>query len=430
MAQHTLFQSLVRFKGNQRACVYTEPLWGIPFNLYIPFFTVYQYALGVHDRQIGLLVSIGLAFQMVSSLFGGILTDRIGRRKTTLIFDLITWTLPTAVWALAQNFWWFVAAALLNSLFYIPAVSWNCLLVEDAKSDEILPIYTWITIAGLLAVFFAPLSGLLVNNLDVVKAMRLLLGLACVLMTAKFILLYRYSTEPSQGQISRETSRTVPLVTSLREFGPLIRQMLGNRTIRLVLLIMAILQITGTITGSFFGLYATQNLGIPNHWLAWFPIARAAVMLVFLFAIQKRLGRLSYRVPMIMGLLIYCAGQLCLIMAGQLPWLLGLYILADALALALVMPQKDTLVALSLDARDRARMMSLLYVAVIGASAPFGWIGGQLSAINRILPFLMNLLLYCLCIFLISKSRQAGEPAPPAPAGCYIEEGGLPDDPA
>jgi MFS family permease len=401
MAERSLFHTLIHLKGNPRACVYTEPLWGIPFNLYIPFFTVYQYALGVHDRQIGLLLSISLACQMLFSFFAGILTDRIGRRMTTFVFDLFAWTMATAVWALAQDFWWFLLAALLNSLFYIPAVSWNCMLVEDSKPGEILAVYTWITIAGLLAVFFAPLSGLLVNALGVVRAMRILLALTSFLMTIKFVLLYRFSTETEQGRLSQAAARRQPLGEALREFGPLARRMLRSRAIAMALGVSVILQITGTISGSFFSLYATQNLGIPAQWLAWFPMVRAAVMLVFLLVIQQKFRFQSFRRPLAIGLIIYAAGQLALILAQRTPWLLAVYIPADALALAMVMPQKDTLVAHTLDIRDRARMMSLLYVAVIGASAPFGWIAGQLSAANRILPFLLNIILYLLCIGLI-----------------------------
>jgi MFS family permease len=408
MAERSLVHTLLHLKGNPRACVYTEPLWGIPFNLYIPFFTVYQYALGVHDRQIGLLLSISLACQMLFSFFAGILTDRIGRRMTTFVFDLVAWTMATAVWALAQDFWWFLLAALLNSLFYIPAVSWNCMLVEDSRPDEILAVYTWITIAGLLAVFFAPLSGLLVNALGVVPAMRILLALTSLLMTSKFVLLYRFSTETEQGRLSQAAARRQPLREALREFGPLARRMLRSKPIALALSVSVILQITGTITGSFFSLYATQNLGIPAQWLAWFPIVRAVVMLVFLLVVQQKLSFRSYRRPLAIGLVIYAAGQLCLILAQRTPWLLAIYIPADALALAMVMPQKDTLVAQTLDVRDRARMMSLLYVAVIGATAPFGWIAGQLSAANRILPFILNIVLYGVCVTLILLGpRQA-----------------------
>ena len=42
-----LVHSLLSLRGNPRACVYTEPLWGIPYNLYSPYATLFMVALGI-----------------------------------------------------------------------------------------------------------------------------------------------------------------------------------------------------------------------------------------------------------------------------------------------------------------------------------------------------------------------------------------------
>jgi len=65
MAHHSLLTTLRQLRGNARGCVYTEPLWGIPFNLYAPYVSVFMLALGLSDSQIGLLTSIGLVLQVV-----------------------------------------------------------------------------------------------------------------------------------------------------------------------------------------------------------------------------------------------------------------------------------------------------------------------------------------------------------------------------
>ena len=40
------------FKGNARACLMMEPLWGIPYNLFITYTSVYMAALGVLNRRL------------------------------------------------------------------------------------------------------------------------------------------------------------------------------------------------------------------------------------------------------------------------------------------------------------------------------------------------------------------------------------------
>ena len=44
-----MIHTLVTLKGNARACTWTEPLWGIPNNLYLPYVTLYMTALGLEQ---------------------------------------------------------------------------------------------------------------------------------------------------------------------------------------------------------------------------------------------------------------------------------------------------------------------------------------------------------------------------------------------
>ena len=74
MKNHSLITTLKSLTGNPRGCVYTEPLWGIPFNLYAPYVSIYMIALGLSDKQIGLIVSVSWGFQIVLALLSGVVT--------------------------------------------------------------------------------------------------------------------------------------------------------------------------------------------------------------------------------------------------------------------------------------------------------------------------------------------------------------------
>ena len=161
MSNRGLIHTLKHLRGNARGCVYTEPLWGIPFNLYAPYVSLYMLALGLSDAQIGLVTSIGTGAQVFWALLSGAITDKLGRRRTTLIFDIISWSIPTLIWAVAQNFTYFLVAALVNAVWRVTMNSWTCLLVEDTEPDQLVDIYSWIYIAGLLAAFVTPLAGCL-----------------------------------------------------------------------------------------------------------------------------------------------------------------------------------------------------------------------------------------------------------------------------
>jgi MFS family permease len=116
---HSLITSLRSFTGNARGCVYTEPLWGVPYNLIAPYASVYMVALGLTDRNIGLVLSVSWGFQVFWALMSGAITDKLGRRRTTLLFDILAWSAPAVIWAVSQNFWWFLVAGIMNAIWRV-----------------------------------------------------------------------------------------------------------------------------------------------------------------------------------------------------------------------------------------------------------------------------------------------------------------------
>ncbi len=403
--RHPLVRTLLGLRGNQRACIYPEPLWGIPYNLYAPFATLFMYALGVNDAQIGIILSIGMVFQVIASLMAGILSDKLGRNNTTVIFDLLSWSVPCLIWALSQNFWWFLVASVFNSMWQITNVSWNCLLVEDCDQKQLVDIYTWATISGLLAVFFAPISSILVSRFDLVPTVRMLYIFSFILMTIKFIIVRLTAKETTQGKIRMEQSKHTPVFKMLLEYKDIFILIAKNPKTVLILFIMVLTSITSMINGSFFPLYVTQNLKLPDYLLAYFPMVRAALMLVFIFVIQKRLERFPFRVVMSIGFVLYIASVAFLLsqkpLTGDVAGLplqafsqLIAYIIIETIGYIFVVPRKDSLVVMFVDPQERARITSLIYVIMIGFTSPFGAIIGRISSINRAYPFYISIALY------------------------------------
>jgi len=68
----------------------------------------------------------------------------------------------------------------------------------------------------------------------------------------------------------------------------------------------------------------------------------------------------------------------------------------DACSFAVVGPLMDKLTAVSIDPKERARILSLVFMAVVLITSPFGWVAGTLSEIDRALPFVLCLILYAI----------------------------------
>ena len=408
LKSHPLFDTLINLRGNPRACVYAEPLWAIPYYLFSPFVAIYMSKLGMSDVQIGVTATVTMFFQMFFSFISGPLTDKFGRRKTTFFCDILSWSVPALIWAFAQNFWWFFAAAFMFSINMVASNSWQCLLVEEAAPDALVYIFTWVTISGLISVFLAPVSGIFVDKYTVVPVMRVLYLLAFAMMTAKFVLLYAFSSETERGKIRLEETKGVSVLKLIADSKNVMTAILKNKQTVRVIIIFVLFNIQGVVAGNFFPLYVTGSLGIPDRFVAYFPIIRSAVMLIFMFGAQHLLTKLKFRAPIFIGLLLYIAATLFLIV----PWVKTglarpiLYTLFESFAFAIVSPRKDSLLTIFIDPKDRARIMGLIYVLMLAFSAPFGWIAGALSSMNRAFPFCLNIGVFCAFIAVVALSED------------------------
>jgi MFS family permease len=313
---HPFIRTLLSLKGNARGCVFTEPLWGIPHNLYAPYISVYMLALGLTDSQIGLLASIGLIFQVFTALLSGAITDKMGRKRATLIFDILSWSVPTLIWAIAQNFYYFLIAAIINSLWRLTMNSWSCLLVEDTDPEMLVDIYSLIYISGQVVAFFAPLAGLLINQYGLVPAVRLVF-LSLIMMTAKFIATNSMVEETRVGKIRMQETSNQNLFSMLREYRGVVRQVLQTPATLITLGLMLVISIFYTVNGAFWAILATEHIHIPNEHLALFPFARSAIMLLVFFLVMPRLRGMNFRTPMLLGYASFIVAQLLLINAPE-----------------------------------------------------------------------------------------------------------------
>jgi MFS family permease len=410
MKNHSLITSLKSLRGNPRGCVYCEPLWGIPFNLYSPYVSVYMVALGLADRQIGLILSISWGFQIVLALVGGAVTDKLGRRRTTLIFDILSWTIPALISAAAQNFWYFLAAGIINSIWRITHNSWTCLLVEDAEPGQLADIYTWIYIANLMVGFIAPLAGVLISTFSLVPTMRGLYLFAAFMFTLKAVVTYWATEETAQGKVRLHETRDQSMFHVLREYKGVLHELLRTPQTLYTAGIMLVISIASLIGGSFWAIIVTEKLHIPAENIAFFPFIKSAITLVFFFVVTPRLNKMHFKVPMVVGFLGFIASQVVLITAPELGYpSLILSGFLEACSFAAVGPLVDRMTVLTISAKERARIQSILSVGIILLTSPFGWIAGTLSEINKDLPFILNAALFAVgaALAYVAGSRKS-----------------------
>ncbi len=407
MGRNRLMQALVNLQGNARACIYTEPLYGVPVNLYLPLVAKYMETLGLNAVQIGVVATVNLLSQMFSSLISGVITDKFGRRWTTAVVDLFCWAIPFLIWMNAQGFAWFIVAALLNGTWRITENSWGLLLVEDAPPHLLVSIYSLSTIAGLLAGFAAPLTSLLVSGFSLVGTMRGLYFFAFVCMVVKVVVLQILTRETAAGARKKEALRGKSILHAMRGSRRVMQGMFREKPLMLVLGIMACVMVIRGATDNFWPLLLTGALGIREETLPLLSGLRSLGMLAFFFTLAPRLNPRRFYKPMSLGLLILAGLHLMLFLLPRTAgWAVFPGVLAEALALSMLIPLFSSLQQLLLDKQERARMFGFSLAFCLLITSPFGTINGLLSRWHLALPMLLSSLLALLAFFFLARLRK------------------------
>lgn len=393
--KHPLLETLIGLRGNPRACVYTEPMWGLSMNLCLPYASVYMLTFGMNDVEVGIISSIYMFSQMIFALLSGAIIDKMGRRKSTAIFDFLAWSLPCLIWAFSQGFWFFVVAALLNGMMKITTISWDCLLVEDAPKDKITHIYSWVLISSNLSALFAPISSILVAKLTLQPAIRILYINAFVIMSVKILILNKFSTETAVGKIRREATKNMSLAEILIGYKSAVKKIQKSSGTKFAIVISILVEIVGMLGMTFWQIIASRRIGVPDTLLPIFPMLKSVLAIFLFFTVIAHINQSKLKLPLYGGFISAIIGYLLLISIDNTGvWgyvILSASLLFEALGISVLHTLRESLVAIHVDPAERSGIMAILQTIVMLVSVPFGYIGGVLSDISRILPFVLSI---------------------------------------
>ncbi len=405
--EHILVRTLHDVGDNPRVSILTEPLWFIPYSLFIPFQSIYMRQMGLSSAEIGFIIAFGFFLQIFGSLLGGAITDKWGRRKTTFIFDVISWTIPCILWVIADNFWLFLLAGAINSFSALTHVSWACLFIEDCPPVHVRNAFLIIQICGMLSVFFSPISAWLVSVHGVVVVVRIIYAISALSMTAKFVLLYKYGKETQLGLRRLKETKDISLLSMLADYRSVFLTVIQTKKMMFVVVFISLVNITLIPTTTFFSMYVTETVKLPEEWVAFFPMVRTAIMLLFVFQLHHVVHRISMRMGAVIGLILYITSHVILLLSptGSFVTVI-IYTLLEAVAFSFVQPRKDELMVLYVDEKNRSRIFAIYMMAMLGITAPFGIIFGRLYEIGSGYPFIVNILLFLTATILILSSKD------------------------
>ena len=395
-------------KGNALVLVVSEPLFAIPHTMFSGYVTLYMLELGVTKPQVGMITSLGLFVHLFFALISAYVTDKYGRRYTTLIFDTVGWCGSFFLWAIAQNIYYFIAAAIMNAFFRIVMNSFHCLMLEDSPVESRIHIFNFMQVASILAGFFAPLGALLINRMTLVPAMRGMLMFTTIWMGLLFIVRHFFVKETAVGRQKIQEMKGVRLIDVFKAYIPVLRRMFQNKLLIIALLIRSLNFIQFTIRGTFLAVLVTERLGFPSEIMALFYTINAVMMLLVLVFVTPVLAQITRRWPISLGICFHISATLVLLLSPptQNFFLLIAAAVLIALGTSITAPRIDTLVANTIVNEDRSVANAVINVILLLLSTPFGFIGGILADIDPRLPFILTFMVFIVCLLLMFYAER------------------------
>lgn len=409
---NNIFSSFRLLNGNARVTVLFQPLWGIPFTLFNFYLSLYMKEIGVTDQQLGYLISLSYISGTFISLVSGAVTDRLGRKKATFIFDFISWPVSLFIYFMSNSFILFALATFTSSFVKIVAVSWNLMVVEDADNEQRVAAYNLINIINIAAGVIMPLAGVLVEMRGVVAAERIFLAFAVISMASMMFVRNRLYKETKVGEGIIRERKNNPTPFSLKSIIPIrgFAVFRGNPkaiVAALVYILFFIYIPLGTFNSLYFAPFMTEVMGLGKSSISVLGSAYSVMMLFIFIFVVPAISKLNNTANMQAGLCIQAVSLLLLIILPTGSLAVSLMCIAlYAAGFGTFRPFLDTMLAEISEGNERASVYSLINTVTCIITALVGLFSGTIYLYNPRLIYVISIAILTICVILLGIYRR------------------------
>lgn len=400
---------LADLNKNARVCLAMLPVWSVFWGLVFFYSPLYMRELGLNEIDIGIVSSVGLACAFLCHLVASPIANKLGRKKATVIFDTLSWSVPMLLWAVSQNIWFFLAAGIINATSKVTVVSWNCLLTEDETPENVPRIFTIITLINSAIGVFAPITGFFIVKFGLVPSMRVLYALGGLSMAAMFITRNLFVTETRAGVKLMNDHADLSMATSV---GNYLKMAIGLRHNKNFLILSLIFITTNFVTqlNVFQVIFLTEGLGFTQRQISLVPfVVAVANIVLFAFVVPRFAKRKSETVLVAFALANLAASVLFMLIPRGSPALMLTVMAANGMANFILLSYRESVFMNAQGEHEKGDMYSAVQTLTILCSVPAGYIGGLLYRANALLPFALAALLYAVCAvaaFVFAKKQR------------------------
>jgi len=404
---NNIFSSFRLLKGNARISVICEPLWAIPYVMFNFYLSLYMKELGVTDQELGYLISLGTISGAFFSLIAGAIIDRMGRKLSTFIFDMLSWPVVMIIYFFSGSFAMFALATIINNASKIVAISWNLMIIEDSDNEQRIAAFNYLNIIVISSGILIPLAGILVNAYGVVTAERIFIMFCAVSMAPMMIYRNKLYKETSIGQVIMDERKKSHKKIKFRDIMPFsaVSEFKNNPRMVLAAIIYTLFSIyipLGTFNSLYFVPFMAEVLKIEKSAVSAIGgIYSWAILVVFVFIIPAVSGS-ENKVSMLIGLVMQIASLLLLVLIPEGSMICAvIFIIIFAFGYGFFKTFLDAMLAKETESEQRAKIYSLINFVTFILTAVIGAISGIIYASDPRMIYVISILILFLCVLLL-----------------------------
>ncbi len=193
----TLTQSLKTVISNRNvmAVTVTQSITMFAMFLWRPFWGLYVLELGGTKSTIGLLTTIQSLTTLLVQLPGGVISDRLGRKRVILIASVLGF-LPPIIYRYSTHWTMLVPGAIVAALSTIAMPALSALIADSLPQENRATGFGAYSMAWYLAIVVSiPLGGYILDQLGVVKGTQWGLLISVILTLPVVLIRWKYIDE-------------------------------------------------------------------------------------------------------------------------------------------------------------------------------------------------------------------------------------------
>ena len=356
----------MKLERNASVCMKALPFWMLPYTFYMYYLSLFLMEKGLTSSQITLLMTVSNIASLVSSFIASPIVDRLGRKNTVLVFDLISSAVPAAILLVSQSFVPALIAMALNGLNRVMSTAYYLVLIEDTSDRNSLDSMNMFNIITVLSGVATPVAGIIVQKMGLIKGENLFLIVSVVLMTSQALIRHFFITETPTGLAVRAAHGKFSLSKVFESYKGTVKHLFRNRKLLSALLINALMYVyynLGTTTSMLFTPYFAHFRNLSGVVLASIGSIYSIGTLFSMLVINPRMNRNSiFAFVLVSGLVSMCGfAMLILCPPGNTALLIAAVILL-ALGYGVLKSAADALLAMETEGEFGAGIYSLSFV--------------------------------------------------------------------